>query len=219
MGVSGGGSSPGVVVAVGAVAVAPGMEGPVRAETHPPKVDLPTEQRRVRGQSLIASLVCGVFLVAMSLGLPVWMVFPIATAERFELVLRADVVVALWVVVGVRMIGKIRFESKDDNAGSAFGPPSPRLRVPAAFLQNTLEQAFIAVIAHLALSTIEGEAPLAYVLASVALFCLGRAAFLIGYPKGAGGRAFGMVTTALPTIGAYAWVIVVIVVELVGAIR
>lgn len=42
------------------------------------------------------------------------------------------------------------------------------------------------------------------IVASVALFALGRATFLRGYGKGAGGRAFGMVTTALPTLLGYA---------------
>lgn len=175
----------------------------------PPKVDLPLEQRRVRLRGLIAFLVCAPTLALFALALPVWFAFPAAMAERLALVLRADLVVALWVVVAVRMVSKVRFESKADNAGSAYGSPSPRLAVRAAFLRNTLEQAFIAIIGHLALATVGGEAPLAYVLGSVALFCLGRATFLLGYPRGAGSRAFGIVTTVLPTIGAYVWVIVV----------
>jgi hypothetical protein len=80
--------------------------------------------------------------------------------------------------------------------------------VPRAFLQNTLEQAFIAALGLLALATVEGEAALAYVVATVVLFSLGRAAFLRGYPRGAGGRAFGIATTALPTVGAYGWALI-----------
>jgi len=181
----------------------------------PPKVDLPLEQRRVRSRGLIGFLVCAPTLALAALGLPAAFVFPGDMADRFALVLRADLIVALWVVVAIRMVAKVRFASKDDNAGSAYGLPSPRLAVPAAFLQNTLEQAFTAIIGHLALATVEGEAPLAYVLASVALFCLGRATFFIGYPRGAGARAFGIVTTALPTIGAYIWVVFVTGAELV----
>lgn len=182
----------------------------------PPKVDLPLEQRRVRRRSLIAFLVCAPTLALVTLALPVWFNFPTGVAERLALVLRADLVVALWVVIAIRMVAKVRFESKDDNPGSAFAAPSARLAVPAAFLQNTLEQAFIAIVGHLALATVEGEAPIAYVLGSVALFGLGRAAFLLGYPHGAGGRAFGVATTALPTLGAYAWVIIAIVRDLIG---
>lgn len=186
----------------------------VTASRRPPKVDLRVEQAKVRRQSLVATLVCGVTLVGLTLGLPSWIAFPQGADERIGLVLRADVFVALWVVFGVRMIGKIRFQSAEDNAGSAFRPPSARLAVPAAFLQNTLEQALLAVVAHLALATVEGDWPLAYVVASVGLFGLGRLTFLLGYPHGAGGRAFGMVTTVLPTIGAYGWVIFAMIADL-----
>lgn len=171
----------------------------------------------MRRQALIALLVCAPTLALFALAFPVLFDFPTGVAERLALVLRADLVVALWVVIAIRMVSKVRFTSQDDNAGSAFGPPSARLAVPAAFLQNTLEQAFIAVVGHLALATVNGEAPLAYVLGSVALFSLGRVTFLAGYRRGAGGRAFGIVTTALPTIGAYAWVLAAMVADLIGS--
>ena len=45
---------------------------------------------------------------------------------------------------------------------------------------------------------------LSLIVVAVALFGVGRIAFLIGYPHGAGGRAFGMVTTTLPSIAGYA---------------
>ena len=77
-----------------------------------------------------------------------------------------------------------------------------------AFLQNTLEQAFITSVATLALATVGGEAALAYIVATVVLFSLGRATFLRGYPHGAGSRAFGIATTALPALGAYGWALV-----------
>lgn len=86
--------------------------------------------------------------------------------------------------------------------------------MPAAFLQNTLEQAFI-TLGILALATMPGERPLAYFAASVILFSLGRATFLHGYPHGSSGRAFGIVTTALPSIGAYLWTLVDMSVALV----
>jgi MAPEG family len=173
----------------------------------PPEVDLPTEQKKVRRRSLIAFLVCAPTLLASTLGLPALVRFPTDLAARLAVALRADLLIVLWVVIAVRMVAKARFESKADSAGSAFAPPSPRLAVPAAFLQNTLEQAFTAVVGHLALATISGAVPLAYIIGAVALFSVGRMAFLLGYPHGAGGRAFGVATTAIPTVGAYVWVI------------
>lgn len=174
----------------------------------PPHVDLPKEQRAVVRQALLAFAVCGPTLVIASLGLPRIFTFPEAFAERLAFALRADLVIALWVMLGVRMVAKVRFRSAEDNAGSAYSRPSPRLAVPRAFLQNTLEQAFIATIGILALATVEGEAALAYVVGTVVLFSLGRATFLRGYPRGAGGRAFGIATTALPAVGAYGWALI-----------
>lgn len=81
---------------------------------------------------------------------------------------------------------------------------SPKIAVAAAFLQNTLEQAFIALFAHLALVLVLGDAALPIVSGSVVLFGIDRAAFLAGYPKGAGARSFGMALTVLPSLFALA---------------
>ena len=82
----------------------------------------------------------------------------------------------------------------------------------ARFLGTSLEQAFLAVVALTALVTVDGEAPLAYAIGALLCFGVGRLTFLRGYSHGAGGRAFGMVTTVLPTLGALGWVVV----DLVG---
>lgn len=179
-----------------------------------PNVDLPQEQRMVRRRAFLAFLVCVPTLVAASVGLPYLFDFPDNLVDRLAFTLRANLIIGLWVVLAVRRVAKVRFESAEDNAGSAFSPPSARLAVPAAFLQNTLEQGFIATVGMLALATVEGEAALAYVSAAVLLFSLGRLTFLKGYPAGAGGRAFGIATTAIPVIGAYAWVLL----DVVGAV-
>jgi hypothetical protein len=62
----------------------------------------------------------------------------------------------------------------------------------------------VATGARLALATLLEGAALALILAAVALFGLGRLAFLVGYSGGAGGRAFGMAVTFLPTGAGYA---------------
>lgn len=192
---------------------------PVKPPLAPPQVDLPKEQRAVRRQSLLAFAVCAPTLALASLGLPRVMDFPDDLAARLAFAVRADLLIGLWVVLGVRMVSKVRFESAEDNAGSAYSRPSPRLAVPRAFLQNTLEQAFTATLGFLALATVGGEAALAYIVAAVVLFSLGRVTFLRGYPRGAGGRAFGIATTALPTVGAYGWALFDMVSDLVALAR
>ncbi len=174
----------------------------------PPPVDLPLEQRRIRHQSVLAALLCVVVISAAIFLLPFWIAFPVDQAERIAFALRADVLLVVNVMVGVRWVSSTRYHSAEDSAGSAYAPPSAILKVPAAFLQNTLEQAIIMALALLALTTIEGDYPLAYIIAAVLLFIIGRITFARGYRAGAGGRAFGMATTALPSVGAIVWLIV-----------
>lgn len=175
--------------------------------TTPPPVDLPLEQRRIQRESTLAALLCAVVIAAAIFWLPFWIDFPVDQSERIAFALRADALLVVCVMVGVRWVSSTRYRSADDNAGSAYAPPSSMLKVPVAYLQNTLEQAVVTAFTLLALTTIEGDAPLAYVSASVLLFTFGRFAFARGYSKGAGGRAFGMAATALPSVGAIVWLV------------
>lgn len=93
-----------------------------------------------------------------------------------------------------------RRKSAEDIRGSAFAPPSERIAIPAAFLQNSLEQAVLASGVYLALVTLLSGAELSLIVSAIVLFCIGRMAFFRGYPGGAPGRGFGMVLTLLPTL-------------------
>lgn len=173
----------------------------------PPRVDLPLEQRRILRRSALAALVCIAVFAAAMLWLPRLVDFPDDPARRIAFALKADALLLICLIVGVRWVSSTRFRSAEDNAGSAYAPPSRKLAVPLAFLQNTLEQTVIMVVALTALASLEGDAPMAYICASVPLFAVGRIAFARGYPQGAGGRAFGMATTALPSVGAIVWLV------------
>lgn len=162
-------------------------------------------QRRIASQGTLAAGPCIAVLIVAVLLLPEALALPTDFASQLKIALTAELFVAAWVVFGVLRVSTVRYHSPEDHAGSAYGRPSARLAVPAAFLQNTLEQAFIAFIAHLALVATTGQAGLAYVLAATALFAVGRVTFLTGYSRGAGGRAFGMITTLLPTLIAFGW--------------
>lgn len=177
------------------------------------KINLREEQRRIsRG-------------AARALG---WSVLAFAAAHflvpRFVDLQRLDLrmhlnwwagsclVLTLWVMAGVGMVSTRRRRSEADIQGSAFAPPSPAIAVPAAFLQNTLEQAFIGVFTQLAMVLVLGALALPLLVACAVLFSIGRARFLAGYPHGAGARSFGMALTAMPslfslvlTVGALLW--------------
>lgn len=165
--------------------------------------ELKHEQGTVVIRAAVATLVCIAVLGASALFLPRVGAFPTDLAERLAFALQADLFVFVWLLIGAQMVSSGRFHSAADNQGSAFAPPSSKIAVRVAFLQNTLEQAVMAAGAHLALASLTSGPALALIPAAVALFALGRITFLIGYPKGAGGRAFGMVATAFPTILGY----------------
>lgn len=178
--------------------------------------DLRHEQRDVIVSGIAAVVFCASILSAGSSLMRRFFVFPDDAQGALALVLQADLFIALWVVIAIRMVSRVRFRSSADNAGSAFSAPSEQLRIPAAFLQNTLEQAFIAIVAHLALATLIAGPALSLAPPAILLFAIGRIMFLRGYAKGAGGRAFGMIVTMLPTVVAYLWAIVLIGMRIFG---
>ncbi len=173
-------------------------------------MNLAAEQRKIIRRATAAIAFCALVLAGSYLLLPRLFAFPTGLPERIAFALQADLFVLVWIVIGVRMVSRGRFHSAVDNPGSAFAPPSPAIAVQVAFLQNTLEQAVAAVGAHLALATLISGQSLALIPAAVFLFAIGRITFLRGYRQGAGARAFGIVTTVIPTIGAYGWAIGVI---------
>lgn len=163
------------------------------------------EQRKIRIAALISLPVCALTLAAAYFVLPLLFEFPTELIDRLAFTLQADLFIMLWVMIASGIVSRSRRHSAQDIDAAIGGPPSHKLAIQIAFLQNTFEQAFIAIGTHLALATlIEGRA-LSLIVGAVVLFTLGRIAFLTGYQNGAGGRAFGMVTTVLPTLAGMAW--------------
>jgi len=132
-------------------------------------------------------------------------------AERLGFALQADLFILVWLVLAVGNVARGRFFSPGDIKGAGFAPPGPRIAVDVAIIQNTLEQAVLALGAHLALATLLAPRQMALIPCLVALFCLGRAAFWLGYRGGAGSRAFGFATSFYPTVYAYGLAIVLVI--------
>ncbi|MGJ4949321.1 MAPEG family protein [Bradyrhizobium sp. HKCCYLS20291] len=119
-------------------------------------------------------------------------------AERLALALKLDLFVIVWLLASIGNVARLRFFSAQDIAGSATTVASDAVRRGNAILQNTLEQAVLAVGVHLGLAaTLPNPAPLLITL--VVLFGLGRLLFWLGYAGGAAGRALGFALTFYPT--------------------
>ena len=160
-------------------------------------MNLETEQRQIRKQSIQAILLCAAVSVGCAVFLPKFVTFPTEVGARLAFAIQTSAVHFAVVVVAVRLVSSARYRSAADIGGAAKGPPSPELAVKVAFLQNTLEQAFLGVGAHLLLASVAGGRWLAL------LFAIGRLSFYRCYSDGAGARAFGMATTALAALTCY----------------
>ncbi len=170
--------------------------------------DLRKEQAKAAVRGGLAFLLTIACLVSAALWLPAAMRFPTGPIEGFSFASRVNLVPGIALLIAIRVVARIRFYSVEDNRGSAFAPPSQKLAVSSAFLQNTLEQTVLAVIANFALASVGTPSALAYMSAGAALFLVGRVTFYLGYPYGAGARAFGMVMTMTPALAALGWAVV-----------
>lgn len=179
-------------------------------------MDLKAEQKKVLFRGVLALIACFIILGISYVLLPRVFLFPDALAERIAFALQVDLFIMFWIVVGVRMVSRGRLRSEADINGSAFGPPSSKIAIKIAFLQNTLEQAVSALGAHLALATLVSGSALSFLVGATVLFAAGRITFYVGYPYGAGGRAFGMVMTMLPTVLGYLWAFYILALRLFG---
>lgn len=171
--------------------------------TPPDKVDMAAEERAIRRANMLAmALTLAAFAAAYALG-PAIAAPPASLPERLAFAVACWSVVAFVVLVAVLMVSITRRFSPEDIGGQAAGPPSDRLAIRAAFLQNTLEQAVVAAGAYGALTVTATGAWLMLMPAAVVLFIIGRGLFYAGYHRGAGGRAPGMALSMLPAVVIY----------------
>ena len=106
---------------------------------------------------------------------------------------------AIWFAAAIANVARLRFFSERDIAGSSAGPGSDEIRSAGAILQNTFEQAALAVAAHLVIAATFARS-VALIDVMVVLFAAGRLLFWIGYEHGAEGRAFGFALTFYPSL-------------------
>ncbi|WP_066656389.1 MULTISPECIES: hypothetical protein [unclassified Sphingomonas] len=166
-------------------------------------MNLLSEQREIKKQSVQALALCAAVATACVLFLPKLVTFPSEIGARLAFGVQASSIHFAIVLIAVRMVSSGRYRSAADIGGAAKAPPSPALAIKAAFLQNTLEQAFLGVGAHLLLASVASGRWLGLLVASPLLFAIGRLSFFRNYADGAGARAFGMAATAMASLFCY----------------
>ncbi len=127
----------------------------------------------------------------------------IETSWRIEYALRWEVFAALCLLAGVAKIANRRFFIPEAIEGGS----ASSIEIDQRYIQNTLEQLVLAIVAHLALVTIVAPESIRAVAVLVMLFVIGRITFWFGYHRSGPARAFGFGTTFYPTVAVYVFLI------------
>lgn len=120
--------------------------------------------------------------------------------RRLALAPLAALAPALMLAFCIARLAAHRFLTPEDIDGSALTAGSGRARLLQALLQNTLEQAVLAIPVYAAWSVVAPASLAGLVLTAALLFVTGRSLFFAGYQRGAAGRAFGFALTFYPTV-------------------
>ena len=122
---------------------------------------------------------------------------------RLTYALKCEVFAALCLLAGVGAIANRRFFIPD----AIGGGPSPSIEIEQRYVENTLEQLVLAIVAHLVLVVVVPDDSIRAVAILVMLFVIGRATFWLGYHISGPARAFGFATTFYPTVAVYLYVV------------
>lgn len=178
-------------------------------------MELADKQKGVVRNVIPAALATLAGLCGVSLLLPVSMLPADEPGARLTWALEWSLLPILTLMVSIMRVANHRFYSPDDIDGSGLTEGTPQVRVLRAILQNTLEQAVLAVAAYAIWAAAMPHGWLRVIPIAAAFFVAGRVLFTRGYARGAPGRATGFALTAYPTFGMLAAVAVVLLFRLV----
>lgn len=168
-------------------------------------------QRRVLRHMLAALTLSLAALAWAAIMGPAFLLPPVDSASPLIWALRWDAGILACLILAIGNLARHRFFTPADIDGSGLTGGTDRAHVLQAILQNTLEQAVIAVIAHLFWAAVMPFGAQAAIPVAAVLFVIGRICFAAGYAGGAGARAFGFALTFYPTVvltvAAFAWLI------------
>jgi hypothetical protein len=166
-----------------------------------------TQKGVARGMAAAVAVAAGVFVLAYVFQ---WPGFPSPTplGPRLELAALAGLAPAAVLFVCIARLAKHRFSTPADIQGSALTEGTERARLLQSLLQNSLEQAVLAIPVYLAAALIFPTQLLPMIAAAAALFLIGRVLFFRGYASGAPSRAAGFGLTFYPSVAMLMLVVV-----------
>ena len=163
------------------------------------------DQRKVLAGMAAAVLFSAAFFEVMFHSTAIGLAPPgvIESSWRLAYALKWEVIAALCLLAGIAKIANRRFFIAEAIDGAA----APSIEIDRRYIQNTLEQLVLAIVAHLALVTIVAPESIRAVAVLVMLFVIGRVTFWIGYHYSGPARAFGFGTTFYPAVAVYVFLL------------
>jgi hypothetical protein len=128
---------------------------------------------------------------------------PTGGEERIALWLAASMSISVWLLIGVALLARYRFFTPADIDGGGLSEGTPGAKLLQSLIQNTLEQAALAIPAYGAWLWLAPDGRRGLVIVCAGLFGLGRLLFFLLYRFGAPARALGFTLTFYPTVGLY----------------
>jgi uncharacterized membrane protein YecN with MAPEG domain len=114
--------------------------------------------------------------------------------------LKWDVLLAACLTANIAMLARHRFFTPADIDGGGLSPGTSPAQLLQSILQNTLEQAVLALSVHLVWAAAMPGSWQAAVPVAAILFVVGRLLFWKGYGHGAPRRALGFALTFYPSV-------------------
>jgi hypothetical protein len=174
-----------------------------------------TKQKGVIRNVIPAAVLTVVGLCGVSLLLPLSVLPTDDPGARIAWALKWALLPVLTLMVTIMRVANHRFSTPADIDGSGLTNGTPEVRLLRAVVQNTLEQAVLAVAAYAIWAVVMPYNWLRAIPIAALLFITGRVLFARGYARGAPGRATGFGLTAYPTFGMLVTIGVVLMFHLV----
>lgn len=158
------------------------------------------EQRHVLRGMLTALVVAAIAMAAVMTIQPQILLPRGAFPTTIIAVMKWSLLVVVCLAGNIAILARHRFFSVDDIDGGALSKGTPEARVLQATLQNTLEQAVLAVSTYFIWAAVMPLAWQGTIAVAAILFLIGRLLFWKGYAAGAGARALGFALTFYPSV-------------------
>ena len=160
-----------------------------------------TDKQRGVLRGMVAGLgVSALAIIAAIVAPPAALLPAPGLPEALAHALKWDALVLACLAVNIGVLARHRFFTPLDIDGGGVSRNTPQAGVLQATLQNTLEQAVLALGTHAAWAASMAADWQAAVPAAAVLFVAGRVLFWRGYARGAPARALGFALTFYPSI-------------------